>query len=157
MAYRHILAAIAPLDDGDILLRRAQSLAQQLGARLSVLQVIEVALTMNTFGAGALAGGADDLAVINQVEMTETLLQAAQKRIAALCEKCGINSADISVRVGGHAAEIIAGAEELGADLIVVGHHPHHGWSALFSHTEESVVHRSRCDVLSIALEIPAA
>jgi len=157
MAYRHILVAVAPLEDGEILLGRAQSLAQKLGARLSVLHVTEVVLPVNAFGAGALTGGADDLSVVNQVEMTETLLQAAQKRIAMLCEKCGITGADISVRVGGHAAEIIAGAEELGADLIVVGHHPHHGWSALFSHTEESVVHRSSCDVLSIALEIPAA
>jgi len=157
MAYLHILAAVAPLEEGEILLGRAQSLAQKLGARLSVLHVVEVALPLNTFGAGALTGGADDLAVINQVEMTETLLQGAQKRIAALCEKCGIAGADISVRVGSHAAEIIAGAEELGADLIVVGHHLHHGWSGLFSHTEESVVHRSSCDVLSIALKIPAA
>ncbi|MDB5987358.1 MAG: universal stress protein [Nevskia sp.] len=154
MAYTHILVAVAPLEEGAVLLGRAQALAQKLGARLSVLHVVELALPMNTLGAGGgLSAGGDDIGMINQVEITDSLLQSARQRVEALCEKFGIEAADVYVRVGGHAAEIITGAAEIAADLIVVGHQPHHGWSALFSHTEESVVHRARCDVLAIALD----
>jgi universal stress protein A len=153
MAYTHILAAIVPLDEGEIVLGRAQALARKLGARLSVLHVVEVAMPMPSFGAGGLTGGADELGVINQVELTDSLLENARERVEALCSGFGITPADVRIRVGAHSAEILAGAEEIAADLIVVGHQPHRGWSALFSHTEESVVHRARCDVLAIALE----
>ena len=154
MAYQHILAAVAPFEDGETLLSRAQALASAFGAKLSVLHVVEVAVPMTPFvGGGGLASGGDDLGMINQVEMTDSLLQGARERIESLSKKFGISPQDVRIRVGGHAAEIIAAAEEFGADLIVVGHQPHRGWSALFSHTEENVVHRARCDVLSIALE----
>lgn len=53
---------------------------------------------------------------------------------------------------GGAVGEILRQSQELKADLIVIGHQQRRGLAALFSHTDESVVHRAPCDVMVLRI-----
>lgn len=154
MTYTHVLTAIGAVEEAEKLLHRAQELAQHAGARLSALHVVQPLPPLP--GLGAVAGwspGGDELAMLNQLNADDRLAETARAQLEAACTRCGVAPQDLQVRVGAHGAEILAAAADAGADLIVVGHRRHRGWSALFSHTEESVVHGARCDVLAVALD----
>ncbi|MGB0220877.1 MAG: universal stress protein [Sinimarinibacterium flocculans] len=139
--YQHLLAAIAIDEHGEGVARRAKALAEQFGARLSIVHVVEY-IPLET--GEALMAAPPDLAA--------QLQEQARTRLHELSVRLGLDEASLRVASGGVAAEIHRAAKELGADLIIVGHHPRHGLSALFSHTEEDVVQRARCDVLAVCL-----
>ncbi|MFC4251062.1 universal stress protein [Sinimarinibacterium flocculans] len=141
MTYQHLLAAIAIDEHGEGVAQRAKALAAQFGARLSIVHVVEY-IPLET--GEALMAAPPDLAA--------QLQEQARTRLHELSVRLGLESAQLRVASGGVAAEIHRAAKELGADLIIVGHHPRHGLSALFSHTEEDVVQRARCDVLAVCL-----
>ncbi len=142
--YQHLLAAIALDEHGEGVARRAKALAEQFGARLSIVHVVEY-IPLET--GEALMAAPPDLA--------SQLQRQAETQLHDLCARNGLTQAALRVASGGVAAEIHRAARDLGADLIVVGHHPRHGLSALFSHTEEDVVQRARCDVLTVCLSAP--
>jgi len=140
-AYRHLLAAVELDDSGSPVLQHAQALAQQFGARLSVLHVVEY-----------LPVESGDLLVAAPVSLTQEMTTQAEQKLKALCEGAGLPATAASVRCGPVVGEILAHARELGVDLLVVGHTPRRGFFALFSHTEEDVVARATCDVLALRL-----
>ena len=139
--YQHLLAAIALDEHGEGVALRAKALATAFNARLSIIHVVEY-IPLET-GEALMAAPPD---------LSNQLQRQAELRLKELCERHGLGSAQLRVASGGVAAEIHRAARELGADLIVVGHHPRHGLAALFSHTEEDVVQRARCDVLAVCL-----
>ncbi|MFA5939823.1 MAG: universal stress protein [Sinimarinibacterium sp.] len=140
-SYQHLLAAIALDEHGEGVALRAKALAGAFGARLSIIHVVEY-IPLET-GEALMAAPPD---------LSNQLQRQAETRLKDLCERHGLGRAELRVASGGVAAEIHRAARELGADLIVVGHHPRHGLAALFSHTEEDVVQRARCDVLAVCL-----
>jgi universal stress protein A len=145
--YRHVLAAVDFDDSGDRVLLRARELAQLLGARLSVLHVVEY-VAMDT-GEALMAAPPD---------LTTQLLEQARIKLQALCDRCAVPRDAAQVSSGGVTGEIMAVATDLAADLIVVGHHPRKGIRAWFNHTEQDVVQRAPCDVLAMSLNpVPPA
>lgn len=147
--YRHILVALELEDDGRAVLARAHALAQVAGARLSVLHVLET-MPLRSATMGDL-----DTPLLPPVDISEQLSQNALARLRPWCEELGIAADALEVIIDVVKAGIADHAERIAADLIVIGRRPHHGLSALFSHTEEGVLSRARCDVLAVAL--PAA
>lgn len=142
MHYQHILVAAALDAAGETVIRKAQDLARLFGARLSVLHVVEY-IPLET--GEALMAAPPDLSL--------QLTQQAQSRLHELCQRLGVPAQDAHVGNGSTPREIMRCAQELKADLIVLGHHPRHGLAALFSHTEEDVVQRATCDVLALKLD----
>lgn len=140
--YRHILAAVETHDGGQPVLARAQSLAQQFGAQLSVVHVVEY-LPVDPAG---------DALLTTPVDLSRERAAQAEKVLKDWCAGLGIPADCIKVTVGSVTGEILRAAKDRGADLIVVGHHPRSGLAALFSHTEGGVVQRSACDVLAVRL-----
>jgi universal stress protein A len=142
MSYQHILAAVALDGHGETVLRRAQAFAQQSGARLSVLHVLEY-LPLET----------GEALMSAPVDLSLQLVQQAEQQLQQLCERCDLPATAGKVVSGNIPREVANAVKELGADLIVIGHHPRQGWLAgLFNHTEENVVQRAPCDVLALAL-----
>ena len=56
------------------------------------------------------------------------------------------------VATGSIKAEIVRAAQELGADLIVLGSRERRGLSILLNFTEDTVLHAAPCDVLAVRL-----
>jgi universal stress protein A len=57
--------------------------------------------------------------------------------------------------VGRPETEIHHVAEEIGADLVVVGSHGRHGLSLLMGSTANGVLHGAKCDVLAVRVQSP--
>ncbi|MGQ0586934.1 MAG: universal stress protein [Gammaproteobacteria bacterium] len=140
--YRHILAAVETHEEGQAVLTRAQELARKFGARLSVVHVVEY-LPVDPAG---------DALLTTPVDLSRERATQAESRLKEWCRQLEIPADQARVAVGAVTAEILSAAQDTGADLIVVGHHPRRGLAALFSHTEGGVVQRSPCDVLAIRL-----
>ena len=140
--YRHILAAVETHEEGQPVLARARDLAKQFGATLSVLHVVEY-LPVDPAG---------DALLTTPVDLSRERAAQAEARLREWCQGLGIPTERAKVAVGTITPEILRAAQEAGADLIVVGHHPRRGLAALFSHTEGGVVQRAPCDVLAIRL-----
>lgn len=139
--YTHLLAAIALDEHGEGVAVRAKALAAAFNARLSIVHVVEY-IPLET--GEALMAAPPDLAL--------QLQQQAETRLREICERHQLTQTALRVASGGVASEIHRAAAEVGADLIVVGHHPRHGLSSLFNHTEQNVLTRAKCDVLAVCM-----
>lgn len=139
--YHHVLAALDLDERGAPLLARAQALSAAFGARLSVVHVVEYV---------PIESG--DVLVATPVNLMQEISAQAAQKLQTLCAQAGIPGEAASVRHGPVAAEILACARDIGADLVVVGHPPRRGLLSLFSHTDEDVVAKAPCDVLALRL-----
>ena len=79
--------------------------------------------------------------------------EQAREQLGAYCDELDIPRSQLRVVVGAVTGEILRLQKELVADLIVIGHHPRSGLSALFSHTDDGVLTRACCDVLALNLD----
>lgn len=139
--YNHVLAALDLDERAAPLLARAQALARAFDARLSVVHVVEYV---------PIESG--DVLVATPVNLMQEISAQAGQKLQSLCAGAGLAADAASVRHGPVAAEILACARDVGADLVVVGHPPRRGLLSLFSHTDEDVVAKAPCDVLALRL-----
>ena len=139
-AYRHILAALDLSDDSPQIAARALELAGFYQARISLLHVVEYLPIDLT----------EELVLTQPPEVNEHLLQQARVSLEALAAQLGLDPAACRVELGVTKAEILRVADELGADLLVLGSHGRHGLALLLGSTANSVLHNSPCDVLAI-------
>lgn len=143
--YRHILVAVEADEEARRLLARARDLARRDDSQITVLHVVEP-LPMNLNG---------DLGVM-PLDLTQDMLEQARRWLLPVCAAESLGEGQLRFEVGGITATILEVARQLGVDLIVLGHHRQRGLAALFSHTDQGVVSKARCDVLAVALNPPA-
>ena len=137
--YTHILLAVDLTEESEFIADKAAMLAQQTGARLSAIHVIE---PIN------FAYGGDipmDLTAIQ-----EQLDEHARNKMAQFAKPYLIPDENQHTVVGLPQNEIHRIAEEQNIDLIVVGSHGRHGLSLLLGSTANGVLHGATCDVLAV-------
>jgi universal stress protein A len=139
MAYRHILLVVDLTDDSLPIGRKAQALAGSLGARLSLLHVLEF-VSIDPLG--------ETLMPVVQIE--QELLDHSRQRLVALAAELGAPAAACRIESGSTKAEIVRVARECHADLIVLGSRERHGLSILVNLTADTVLHAAPCDVLAM-------
>jgi universal stress protein A len=83
----------------------------------------------------------------------EEIHKQAKSHMASLCDPLNIPESHRRLVVGRPETEILHIAEEIGADLIVVGSHGRHGLSLLMGSTANGVLHGARCDVLAVRVQ----
>jgi universal stress protein A len=143
MNYKTILMAHDFSDSGGRALERAAELARANGATLHLLHVVEYLPPVDTsFGAVSPF----------EVDLTDQMVESSRTRLTALGAEMGIPADRCWVEVGSPKLEVIRIAEEIEADLIVVGSHGRHGIALLLGSTASSVVHHAKCDVLAVRL-----
>ncbi len=139
--YGHLLAAIELNEGGERVLTRAYELSKFFGARLSVIHAIEY-----------LPLDAGESMIAAPVDLTQQMQQQARDQLRELCQRIGLPTEAALVAPGGVVAEILRVSADLNIDLIVIGHQQRRGLAALFSHTDESIVHRAPCDVMVLKI-----
>ena len=140
--YRKVLVAIDCSDESAEVLSRAAGVQEGTDGELHLIHVIEPL---------ALAYGAD-------VPMDVTDLQSGlvkQARDTAL-ESAGhyrIPESRIHVELGSIEKTILDKADDIGADLIVVGSHTRSGVALLLGSTARGLVPGAHCDVLAVKMD----
>jgi universal stress protein F len=132
--YQTIIVPVAmdQLERGEAILTRARHLRAE-GGRIVLLNVVE--------------DFQGYLAIDFPVELIEQEQDQARLKLEALRNRLGI-SADIEVRYGGAAREIIKAAEELSADLVIVASHRPGIANYLIGATADRVVRHCPVSVL---------
>lgn len=137
--YKHILVGVDLTEESRIVAKRAQAIAKAVSARLSCLHVVEPL---------SLAYGGDipmDLSTIQ-----EQIQDTAKTHLAEFANSLGVAVEDQHLIFGRPETEIHALAEQIEADLIVVGTHGRHGLALLLGSTSSGVLHGTHCDVLAV-------
>ena len=137
--YKHILVAVDLTEESRQVTKRACALRHAFSARLSCVHVIEPL---------SLAYGGDipmDLSTIQ-----DQIQDTAKKHLAEFAATLSIPEADQHLIFGRPETEIHALAEQIGADLIVVGSHGRAGLALLLGSTANGVLHGATCDVLAV-------
>jgi universal stress protein A len=142
--YRNILLAIDFADHLKGVVDRAQSLAEQNQANLTVMHVVEyIPLSEPLYGS----------VMPLDIDLTEQLVEAARKHLHTATKHLNLPDTALRVEIGSSKSEIVRVAEEIKADLIVLGSHGRHGIALLLGSTASSVLHHAQCDVLAVRLK----
>lgn len=141
MAYKHILlAADFNPDDDDPVVKRAKELAQATNAKLSLIHVIEY-----PYNYGA------PYEIPTMVEWQAEVEKAAKEELARLGKKLSVPADRQHMHMGVPRTAILEMAEQIRADLIIVGSHGRHGLQLLLlGSTANGIIHSAKCDVLAV-------
>lgn len=143
MLPKHILVPTDLSTEAEQALDYACELAQTLGARVHLVNVVGVpALGVPELGVALTAATIDQVVVDNQTAMDDLARR-----------KCGALAGQVLVRSGDAMDVINQTAVEVGADLIVMGTHGRRGLSRmLLGSIAETVVRSAPCAVLTVRL-----
>ena len=142
MMYKNILPASDFSPEAERAERRAVELAKKYDAQLSLIHVVDYYPSMQ------LEGG---LAMLPNIE--ERLNEKAQEDLQACIERSQITFANTHVGHGPPKGVIVDYANEIGADLIVLGSHGRDGLGLLLGSTATGVLHIAKCDVLAVRVQ----
>jgi universal stress protein A len=147
--YRHLLLTVDFDPASDPAIARAVQLRALFGARLSLLHVTELVTPVAEYMPLGFSG---DIGAADDVGLEHELIEAARRQLDVLGERLGVAGADRLVRVGPIGPTIDETAEEIGADLVVIGSRGSHGFLGLFGSTAKSVLRGIKCDVLCVKI-----
>jgi universal stress protein A len=138
-AYKRIMLAVDLTEETNRVAQRAIALAKAFDTELHVIHVIEPL---------SLAYGGDIPMDLSSVQ--EQIHEQAKSHLAEFASALQIPEDHQHLIFGRPEAEIHRVAEELEADLIVVGSHGRHGLALLLGSTANGVLHGARTDVLAV-------
>jgi len=137
--YKHILLASDFSPEAVRAEDRAVEVAKLCGAKLSIIHVVDYYPSMQ------LEGG---LAMLPNIE--EKLNENARSDMDACIERLDVKPESEHIGHGPPKAVIVDYADEISADLVVLGSHGRHGLGLLLGSTANGVLHTAKCDVLAV-------
>lgn len=137
--YQKILLAVDLSDDSAEVADRAQAIARNNDAQLHIIHVIEPL---------SFAYGGDIPMDFSGIQ--DEIHQQAVAQLDRFAEARGLDEERRHVVLGQPEVEIHALAEEMSADLVVVGSHGRYGLALLMGSTANGVLHGATCDVLAV-------
>lgn len=145
MAYHRILVAVDLTEEADEVLSAARDVRGSSNAVMHAVTVVKPLVRVY---------GGLDMAPITSgaVAFERDAIEQAGKQLKQLGGAHGIAEANCYIKLGAPAIEIRALAEELAADLIVIGTHGRHGLGLLLGSTANAVLHGVKCDVLAVRI-----
>ncbi len=142
--YKHILLAVDFYEQVDVIVNKAQLLATQNQAKLSIIHIVDsLPVVDSSYGTE----------MPFNMDLTTELVAQAKERIAKIAQRLKIPSERTWIEIGSVSYEIVRVAEENAVDLIVIGSHGRHGLALLLGSTANSVLHHARCEVLAVRLQ----
>ncbi len=136
--YKKVLFATDFDDVGISAAHKAKKIAEENKAVLFLVHVVE---PIPAYAYPGFAGFAE-------VEMS--IREQAEKELAALAEKLGVDAKHRMLEFGSTKNEVLRVAKEKKVDLIVTGSHGKHGLALLLGSTANSILHAAECDVLIV-------
>ncbi len=137
--YRRILVAIDLSEASGPVLEQALHLSRGLSAELHLLHVVEY-IPVEPMGE----------ALLPAVDIEQELAEGARRRLEELASQAGAAELERQVVTGSIKNEVVRVAEELEADLVVIGSKERHGLGVMVNLTEDTILHSAPCDVLAV-------
>lgn len=142
MPYRNMLIAVDSTEEADEVMTAAAEIASD-GCKLSSVTVVKPLARVY--------GGLDmTMMADTSIAFEREAMEQATDTLGKLSAGYGIDADSVHVRLGNPAQEIRELAEEMGADIIVIGTHGRHGLGLVLGSTANSVLHGVKCDVLAV-------
>jgi universal stress protein A len=141
--YNHILLATDLSEKSDYVAEHAKKMAKESGAKLSIVYVME--------HSPVAYGG--EFSIPIDASLEEILEKQARDTLAKLSSKYEIDNAQQHLANGSVKMAVTETAEEIKADLIIVGTHSHHGLDVLLGSRANAILHRAKCDVLVVRIK----
>ena len=140
--YRKVLVAIDCSDESAEVLSRAAGVQEGTDGELHLIHVIEPL---------ALAYGAD--VPRDVTDLQSGLVKQARDTALEYAGHYRIPESRIHVELGSIEKTILDKADDIGADLIVVGSHTRSGLALLLGSTARGLVPGAHCDVLAVKMD----
>ena len=143
--YTHILVAIDFSTSTDLVLAKANTIAQRNNAKLTLLHVVEFLPPIDSIGEPYFNSNWD---------VDETMLiERSKQSLQNISDKNKLSNAELSVQLGTPKHEISQFVNDNDCDLVVIGSHGRHGIRLLLGSTANAVLHDMPCDILTVRLE----
>lgn len=142
--YKKILVAVDLSDSSGPIVEKAKQVAGKFGAKLRLLHVIEYIPIESMEPMGD--------AVLPAMDIEQDLVDNAERRLEKLAKKYRLGDSQRSVETGSIKGEIVRVAKEDACELVVLGSRERHGLSILVNATEDTVLHKAKCDVLAVRI-----
>lgn len=139
--YSHILVGLDLSKESHTVLEKAVELAKFCDAKISLIHIVEPLAFAYT----------GDLP-INLMDTEQALLGHAKTQLDDFATALPHPPEFCDVVLGSTAYEIHKKAEELAADLLVVGSHGRHGLALIMGSTASDVIHGAKRDVLAVRI-----
>lgn len=136
--YKKVLFATDFDEVGILAAHKAKKIAQENGAELILVHVVE---PIPAYAYPGFAGFA---------EVEVSIREQAEKELNTLAERLGVDKKHRFLEFGSTKNEILRVAEENKIDLIVTGSHGKHGLALLLGSTANAILHGTKCDMLIV-------
>jgi universal stress protein A len=140
MSYNNLIVAVDLSNESDKIITRALELSANRVENLTLVHVVEPVAAAYPIDAYA----------INMTKLQEEAMAIAVQRLADIAQRFGIAATQQAVLVGAAATEVRTKADEMNADLIVIGSHGTTGWKLLLGSTANKVLHGATCDIMTV-------
>lgn len=137
--YSKLLVAIDLSEDSAKVVQRARAIAENNSAQLHLIHVIEPL---------SFAYGGDIPMDFSGIQ--DEIHQQATQQLHRFAEANNVDADHQHIVLGKPEVEIHSAAQDVGADLIVVGSHGRYGLALLMGSTANGVLHGATCDVLAV-------
>lgn len=138
--YHRILLAMELEEASDeAIIQQSKKLAKHENVEFSLVHAIE---HLANFGSA--------YTVTAGIDIEEVLIEESVALLAEIGAKLNVPEERQYVLIGPAKSMIINKANEINADLIVVGSHGRHGVRLLLGSTANAVLHEATCDVLAV-------
>ena len=137
MAYKKVLLAVNVYENADVVINSAVDFAKKNNTE--VLKVVTVIDCVAPFATSI-------------VDFQHSIEKEAKEELDKLVAKISGIKVEHEVLVGNPAAEIVTFAEETQCDVIVLGSHATHGINLLLGSVANAVLHKAKCDVLTVSV-----
>jgi universal stress protein A len=144
-AYQNVLIAIDFSESADQVIDRAQDIAKQNNATVSLLHIVD--------HLPPLGFGEEPLIAPDWMIPEQQLMDEAKKSLQNFANKHCMQQCEQQVALGTPHVEVVRIAEEKKIDLIVVGSHGRHGVRLLLGSTANGILHHAKCDVLAVRVK----
>ena len=141
-SYKNILVAVDGSEESVVILARALELNGNENVKLNVVLVFEPLLGNYSFEL--------NMADFEQLQQQHQEQVAMKMRELTASKFPSLPADAIHFLRGKPAAEIKRMAEDIGADLVVIGSHGHNPIRAVLGSTANAVLHGIHCDVLTV-------
>ena len=138
--YKHILYATDFSKASLVTEKKVASMCQQHNAALSVIHVVN-------YGSAVWMGSGGYYVMS---ELNEETIEEGKQAMTAFEERMPVALAGSKTVKGSPKQEIVAYADEIGADLIVLGSHGHFQIADVLGTTATGVLQKAGCDVLVV-------